>query len=55
MQEGEEEGNVSWTADEINKMPFMKLKSVAKQNGIDVEDKKAAEIKEELIKKIVEE
>ena len=55
MQEGEEEGNVSWTADEINKMPFMKLKSVTKQNGIDVEDKKAAEIKEELIKKIVEE
>ena len=32
----------------------MKLKSVAKQNGIDVEDKKAAEIRAELIAKLVE-
>lgn len=50
----DENTEVIWTADDINKMPFMKLKSVAKQNGIDVEDMKAAEIKEELIKKLVE-
>ena len=33
-----------WTAEEINKMPFMKLKSVAKQNDVEVEGKTAAEI-----------
>lgn len=43
-----------WTAEEINKMPYMKLKSVAKQNGIDVENLKAADIRAELIKKLVE-
>lgn len=46
---------VVWTEEEINKMPFMKLKSVAKQNGIDIEDKKASEIREELIKRLVKE
>lgn len=43
-----------WTAEEINKMPFMKLKSVAKQNDVEVEGKTAAEIREELIEKVVE-
>lgn len=47
--------NVVWTEDEINKMPFMKLKAIAKQNGIDVEDKKASEIREELIEKLAKE
>ena len=45
---------VVWTEEDINKMPFLKLKAVAKQNGIDVEDKKAAELKAELIEKLVE-
>lgn len=44
--------DVAWTAEEIQKMPFMKLKSVAKQNGVIVEDKKAADIKAELIQKL---
>lgn len=45
---------VVWVEEDINKMPFLKLKAVAKQNGIDVEDKKAAELKAELIEKLVE-
>ena len=49
-----ENKEVVWTEEEINKMPYMKLKSVAKQNGIDIEDMKTAEIKAELIKKLVE-
>ncbi len=53
-KEDENAGEVVWTEEDINKMPFMKLKSVAKQNGIDVEDKKAAEIRAELIAKLVE-
>ena len=44
-----------WTADEIQKMPYMKLKSVAKQNGVDIEGKEASEIRAELIEKLVEE
>lgn len=43
---------VKWTKDEIDKMPFMKLKSIAKKSGIDVDDKKAAEIRAELIEKL---
>jgi len=43
---------VKWTKEEIDKMPFMKLKSIAKKNGIDVDDKKAAEIRAELIEKL---
>ena len=54
-KEDENAGEVAWTEEDINKMPFMKLKSVAKQNGVDVEDKKAAEIRAELIAKLVEE
>lgn len=44
-----------WTADEIQKMPYMKLKSVAKQNGVELEGKDASEIRTELIEKLVEE
>lgn len=44
--------DATWTAEDIEKMPFMKLKSVAKQNGIEVEDKKAAEIRSELKEKL---
>lgn len=53
-QQEEPKTDAVWTAEEINKMPYMKLKSVAKQNGIDVENLKAADIRAELIKKLVE-
>lgn len=55
QEEVQDNENVAWTEDEINKMPFMKLKAIAKQNGIDVEDKKASEIREELIEKLAKE
>ncbi len=55
QEEVQDNENVVWTEDEINKMPFMKLKAIAKQNGIDVEDKKASEIREELIEKLAKE
>lgn len=48
----EDNSSIVWTADEINSMPYMKLKSVAKHNGIDVEEKKAADIRSELIEKL---
>ena len=38
--------------DEISKMPFFKLKSVAKEYGIDVKDKKADVIRAELMEKL---
>lgn len=40
----------SYTAEEIDKMPFMKLKSVAKKNGVPVEDREAKDIREDLKK-----
>lgn len=40
------------SAEDIQKMPFMKLKSVAKQNGIEVDDKEASDIRADLIKKL---
>ena len=43
---------VEWTAEEIKKMPFMKLKSVAKQNGVEVKDKEASEIRADLIERL---
>lgn len=43
---------VVWTAEEIQKMPYMKLKSVAKKNGVDVAEKEAADIRSELIEKL---
>lgn len=45
-------GEPVWIKEEIEKMPFMKLKSVAKKNGVEVEDKKADEIRSELIEKL---
>ena len=36
----------------VEKMPFFKLKSVAKEYGVDVKDKKADEIKAELMEKL---
>lgn len=43
-----------FTEEEIRKMPPAKVKAVAKQHGIEVDGKKAPELKEELIKKFVE-
>ena len=40
------------TVEDINKMPFFKLKSLAKSKGIDVEDKKADALRAELIERI---
>ena len=45
---------VTWTEEEILKMPFMKLKSIAKQNGIETKDREASDIRSELIEKLVE-
>lgn len=45
-------GEFVWTKEDIEKMPFMKLKSVAKKNGVEVEDRKADEIRSELIEKL---
>lgn len=48
----EESNSEDLTKDSISKMPFFKLKSVAKEYGIDVKDKKADEIREELMEKL---
>jgi len=43
---------VSYTVEDVQKMPYMKLKSVAKQNGVEVKDKEASDIRSELIEKL---
>ena len=48
----EEKKEVVYTLDEINKLPFFSLKSIAVGYGIDVKGKKGQEIKTELIKKL---
>ena len=40
------------TKDDIAKLPYFKLKSLAKSKGIDVEDKKADVLRTELIEKL---
>ena len=42
----------SLTKEDVQKMPYMKLKSIAKANGVDIEDKKADAIRSELIEKL---
>lgn len=49
-EEVKAENKDGYTAEEIDKMPFMKLKSVAKKNGIPVEDREAKDIREDLKK-----
>ena len=49
-EEKKEEGGI--TKEDIAKLPFFKLKSLAKSNGIDVEDKKSDVLKKELIEKL---
>ena len=41
-----------FTAEEIDKMPFMKLKSVAKKNGVPVENREAKDIRDDLKKEL---
>lgn len=48
----EEKKGVVYTLDEINKLPFFSLKSLATQHGIDVKGKKAAEIRTDLKEKL---
>lgn len=43
------------TEEDINKMPFFTLRSLAAQHGIDTKDKSAKQIRKELSKKIREE
>lgn len=50
--ESEVKEEVKWTAEEIQKMPFMKLKAIAKQNDIEVKDREAKEIRADLIEKL---
>lgn len=56
MDEAKEEAKAAnkdgLTAEDIDKMPYMKLKSVAKKNGIPVEDREAKEIREDLKKEL---
>lgn len=47
-----EENPVILSAEEVKTMPYFKLKSVAKEYGIDVKDKKADEIRSELMEKL---
>ena len=48
----EKKKEVLHTLDEINKLPFFSLKSLATQQGIDVKGKKAADLRAELIEKL---
>lgn len=50
--EEKKEKEVVYTLEEINKLPFFSLKSLAVQQGIDVKGKKATELRAELIKKL---
>lgn len=45
----------SLTAEDIEKLPFFSLKALALQHGIDVKDKKAKQLKKELLEKLKEE
>lgn len=51
-EEAKETNKDGLTAEDIDKMPYMKLKSVAKKNGIPVEDREAKEIREDLKKEL---
>lgn len=41
-----------YTAEDIMKMPYMKLKSFARQNDVDVKDREAVDIRNDLIEKL---
>ena len=46
------DGKVIYSREDIEKMAFFSLKSLAKENGIDITDKKGNELKAELIEKL---
>lgn len=50
--EEETAAQAEFTAEEIDKMPFMKLKSVARKNGIPVEERPAPDIRADLKKEL---
>ena len=50
--ESDVKDEVMWTTEEIQKMPFMKLKSIAKKNDIEVKDRDAKDIRADLIEKL---
>ena len=47
-----EEPTKDVTREEVEKMPYFGLKSLATKHGIDVEGKKAAKLKEEIFDKL---
>ena len=51
-KEEKKEKEVVYTLEEINKLPFFSLKSLAKQVGIDATGKKAASLRAEIIEKL---
>lgn len=52
VEKADDTPNAEYTAEDIEKMPYMKLKSVAKQNGIDAEGRDAKEVRAEVIEKL---
>ena len=44
--------DLEFTKDDIEKMNFLKMKSLAKKNGIETEDREAKDIRAELIEKL---
>lgn len=44
--------DVIWSAEDIQRMPYMKLKAVAKQNDVEVKDREASEVRADLIEKL---
>lgn len=51
----EEKPSSTLTIADIEKLPFFALRSLASQHGLDTKDKKANQIRKELIKKLEEE
>jgi len=51
-EESKEEVSCLVTRDEVEKMKFFAVKSLATKNGIDVDGKNAAELKAEIIEKL---
>ena len=47
-----EKKEAAYTLDEINRLPFFSLKSIASNNGIDVKGKKVADLRAAIIEKL---
>lgn len=52
IKEEKVEETHEFTSEEIDKMPFMKLKSVARKNGVPIEDREAKDIRSDLKKEL---